>query len=81
MVIVIALVQVKHGVDPLALIEGQDLFCVLPDSSQERVSSFALLVSQGEVHTVRQALRFMGENVLLYPGEPERAGYAACARE
>lgn len=32
LVIVIAWIQLKHCVDPLALIEGLDLLCILPDT-------------------------------------------------
>ena len=67
----------KHCVDPLALIEGLDIFRVLPNAAQDRVSGLALLVSQGEIYAVRPTLRLMGEDVLLHAGIPEGAGHAA----
>ena len=77
MVVVISGVQLKHCVDPLALIECLNLFCVLPDTSQKWVTGLALLVSQGEVHAVRQTLWLMGENVLFHAGKPKRARHTA----
>ena len=45
LVIVIARIQLEHGVNALALIEGVNLLCVLSDTSQNRVSGFAFLVT------------------------------------
>ena len=59
MVVVVPRVQLKHRVDPLGLIECLNLFCVLPDIPQDLVSRFALLVTQGKVHTIWPPLRFM----------------------
>ena len=77
LVIVIAWIQLEHCVNALALIEGVNLLCVLSNTSQSRVSSFALLVPQGEIHAVRPALWLMGEDILLHSRKPERAGHAA----
>ena len=77
MVIVISGVQLKHRVDSLGLIEGLNLFRILPDAPQNWVSDFALLVPQGEIHAVRPALWLMGEDILLHSRKPERAGHAA----
>ena len=77
MIVVIARIQLEYRINPLALVEIMNLFCVLPDISQKWVSSFILLVTQRKVHVVRQTLWLMGENVLLYSGKPERTGHAA----
>ena len=45
LVIVIAWIQLEHCVNALALIEGVNLLCVLPDTLQNRVSGFAFLVT------------------------------------
>lgn len=45
LVIVIAWIQLKHGVNALATIEGVNLLCVLSNTSQNRVSDFAFLVT------------------------------------
>ena len=76
MIVVITWIQLEHCVNSLGLIEGPNLFRVLPDISQKWASSFILLVTQRKVHVVRQTLWLMGENVLLYSGKPERTGYA-----
>ena len=76
MIVVITWIQLEHCVNSLGLIEGLNLFRVLPDISQKWVSGFILLVTQRKVHVVRQTLWLMGENVLLYSGKPERTGYA-----
>ena len=77
MIVVVTRIKLKYRVDPLTLIEGLDLLCVLPDTPQDRIPGRALLVPQGEVHAVRSALRRMGEEVLLHAGKPEGAGHAA----
>ena len=77
MVVVVPRVQLKHRVDPLGLIECLNLFCVLPDIPQDLVSRFALLVTQGKVHTIWPPLRFMGEDILFHTGKPEGTGHAA----
>ena len=77
MVVVVAWIQLKYCVDPLALIEGLDLLRVLSDTSQNRIAGFALLVPQGKIHTLRPALWFMGDDILFHAGKPKRAGYAA----
>ena len=77
MVVVVPRVQLKHRVDPLGLIEYLNLFCVLPDIPQDLVSRFALLVTQGKVHTIWPPLRFMGEDILFHTGKPEGTGHAA----
>ena len=56
---VIAWIQLERCVNALASIEGVNLLCVLSDISQNLVSSFALLVTQGEIHAVRPALWLM----------------------
>ena len=81
MVVVVTWVQLKHRVDPLGLIKGLNLFRILPHAPQNRVSGFALLVSQGELHMVWLALWFVGEDVVLHSGKPERAGHAAHPRK
>ena len=81
LVIVIAWIQLEHCVNALASIEGVNLLCVLPNTSQNRVSSFVLLVTQGEIHAVQPALWFVGEDVLLHSRKPERTGYAAHPRK
>ena len=75
-IVVIAQIQLEYRINPLALIESMNLFCVLPDISQKWVSSFILFVTQRKVHVVRQTLWLMGENVLLYSRKPERTGHA-----
>ena len=76
MIVVVTRIQLEYRINPLALVESMNLFCVLPDTSQKWGSSFVLLVTQGKVHVVRQTLRLMGEDVLLYSGKPERTGHA-----
>ena len=76
MIVVIARIQLEYRINPLALVESMNLFCVLPDTSQKWVSSFVLLITQRKVHVVRQTLRLMEEDVLLYSGKPKRARYA-----
>lgn len=71
----------KHRINPFALVESMNLFCVLSDTSQNRVSSFALLVTQGKVHTIWTSLWLMGEDVLLHSRKPKRAGDAAYTRK
>ena len=77
MVVVVTRIQLKHRVDPPGLIEGLDLFRVLPHAPQNGVSGFALLVSQGEVHVVWLALRFVGEDIVTYFREFYEARRAA----
>ena len=48
MIVVITRIQLKHRIDPLTLAESINLFCVLSDASQNRVSSFALLLYSKE---------------------------------
>ena len=67
----------KHRIDSLALIEGLELFRILPNAAQNRVSSFALLISQRKVHTIWTPLRFMGEDILFHTRKPERAGHTS----
>ena len=76
MIVVIAWIQLEYRINSLALVESINLFCVLPDTSQKRVSSFVLLVTQRKVHVVRQTLWLKGEDVLLYSRKPERIGRA-----
>ena len=68
-VIVIAWIQLEHCVNSLGLIEGLNLFHVLPDVPQNRVPGLTLLVSQGKVHVVRPTLWLVRKNVLLYSGK------------
>ena len=44
MIVMVPRVQLKHCVDFLASVESMNLLCVPLDTSQNRVSSFALLV-------------------------------------
>ena len=81
MVVVVTRIYLKHRVDPLALIEGLDLLCVLPDTPQNRIPGLALLVSQGEVHAVRPTLWLIGEDIVLHSGKPERARHTAHPRK
>ena len=73
----IAWIQLERCVNALASIEGVNFLCVLSNISQNRVSSFTLVVPQGEIHAVRPALWLMGEDILLHSRKPERAGHAA----
>ncbi len=63
MVIVITWILLEPYVNALALIKSMNLFCVLLDTSQNRISSFALLISQRKVYTIWPPLRFMGEDI------------------
>ena len=76
MVVVISGVQLKHRVDSLGLIEGLNLFRILPDAPQNWVSGFALLVPQGEIYAVGPTLWLVKKDVLLHAGIPEGAGHA-----
>ena len=77
MIVVITWIQLEHCVNSLGLIECLNLFRVLPDIPQDRVSSFALLISKRKVHTVRPTLWLVRKDVLLHTGKPERAGHTA----
>lgn len=56
MVVVVAWVQLKHRVDPLALIEGLDLLRVLANIPQGLVQGLALPITRREVRAVREML-------------------------
>ena len=77
MIVVVTRIQLEYRINPLALVKSMNLFCVLPDTSQKWVSSFALLVTQGKIHTIGTSLWLMGEDVLLHSWKPERARHAA----
>ena len=77
MVIVIAWVQLKYRVNSLAMVKSANLFRVLLDSFKNRVSGLALLISQGNVHMIWPTFWFMGEDVLLHSGKPERPRHTA----
>ena len=81
MVVVVPRVQLKHRVNPFVLEEGLDIFRVLADASQDRVSGLALLISQRKVHTIWPLFRFMGEDILFHTWKPERAGHAPYTRK
>ena len=81
MVIVITWILMEHCVNALTLIKSTNLFRALSDISQNRVAGFALLIAQRKVHAVRPTLRFVGEDVVLHSGKPERAGHAAHPRK
>ena len=81
MIVVVPRVQLKHRVDPFVLEEGLDIFRVLADASQDRVSGLALLISQRKVHTIWPLFRFMGEDILFHTWKPERAGHAPYTRK
>ena len=74
---VVARVQLEHRVDPFALVISAYLLGVRLNCAQDRILGFALLISQRKVHTIRQVLWLVGEDVLLHTGKPEGAGHAA----
>ena len=81
MIVVVPRVQLKHRVDPFVLEEGLDIFCVLADASQDRISGLALLISQRKVHAIWPLFRLMGEDILFHTWKPERAGHAPYTRK
>lgn len=77
MIVAISEVQLKKRIDPLGSIEGINLLRVLSNTLQNLVSSFALLVPQGEIYAVWLTLWFVRKDVLLHSRKPERVGDAA----
>lgn len=79
MIVVVIRIQMERRINSFIPIERLKLFRILPDTPQNRVSGFALLIPQRRVHTIRPTLWLTGEDVLLHAGKPEEAGHAAYA--
>ena len=76
-IVVVARIQLEYRINPLALVKDMNLFRVLSDTLKDRVPGLALLISQGKVHMIWPTLWFMGEDVLLHSGKPERSRHTA----
>ena len=67
---VVSGIQMERRVDAFVLVKGLNLLCIFLNCFQNRIAGFGLFVPQGEVDSVRPALRPVGKDVFLETWKP-----------